>query len=102
MVIFSVRFLVAEPTRSVTVTVATKRLWALRAFLMALRVFLVNFTLTVLALLGWRESETFLPFARSARAAWPALRCFFALSCLTSVPRLTLQAWFERSLRIRT
>src|SRR5215212_10713576 len=81
----------------VTTTVATRFLRARRAFLMALAVFLVNFTLTVLAFPGRRDREAFLPLSRSARTtcAWRFL--LFERSCLMVVAIETLQAWPARS-----
>src|SRR4051794_3688603 len=68
IVIFSVcRLTFDAESLVVTTTVATSFLRARRALVMALRVFLVNFTLTVLAFPGWRVREAFLPLSRSAR-----------------------------------
>src|SRR5690349_2372939 len=90
MVIFSAfRAVLDAESLVVTTTVATSFLRAWRAFLMALRVFLVNFTLTVLALFGWRERDAFLPLKRSALAE----RAPFLddLACLIVVASETLQ-----------
>src|SRR3954454_17425336 len=89
-VIFSVlRFTFDAESFVVTTTVATRFLRARRAFLMALRVFLVNVTLTVLAFPGWRVREVFLPLKRSAFAERSVF--FFGTSCLIAVVNVTLQ-----------
>src|SRR3954447_10805278 len=89
-VIFSVfRFTFDAESFVVTTTVATRFLRARRAFLMALRVFLVNVTLTVLAFPGWRVREAFLPLKRSAFAERSSF--FFGTSCLIAVVNVTLQ-----------
>src|SRR3954451_12804853 len=82
-------------------TVATSLLRVWRAFLMALRVFLVNFTLTVLAFPGWRVREAFLPLNLSERTI---CACRFLLeerAFLIVAATLILQRWPARSLSLR-
>src|SRR3954447_465942 len=92
IVIFTVlRLTLDDESLLVTTTVATNLLRARRAFLMALRVFLVNFTLTVLAFPGWRVREAFLPLNETRRT----ICAFFlleALTCLTVAATLMAQA----------
>src|SRR4029078_1981208 len=100
IVIFSVLRAVFEAESCVfTTSVATNFLCASRAFLRALRVFLVNFTLTVLALPGWRERDAFLPLKRSALAERAA---FLDFDCLIVVASEILQACAERSVSFST
>src|SRR5438270_14089120 len=102
MAIFSVRrFATDAESSSLTVTDATSRLRARRALRRALAVFLVNFTLTVTALPGWRVSEVFIDLSRSARTICAWRRLPFALSCLTAAARVTLQRCVERSVSTR-
>src|SRR3954467_2867728 len=67
---------------------------------MALRVFLVNFTSTVLAFPGWRVRDSRLPLSERARTTC-AGRLLFERTCLALVVTATLQAWPERSLSLR-
>src|SRR5438552_3892069 len=103
MAIFSARrFATDAESSSLTVTATTSRLRARRALRRALAVFLVNFTLTVAALPGWRVSEVFFDLSRSARTICTWRRLPFALSCLMVAARVTLQRCVERSVRTST